>query len=227
MQICTDVCTSFALLMISFFSLTILVLLLAILSKQDFAVIANKVKCDSKGKNYYYSKVLKQGLDKINFLYKFNCDNFGEIFKLRSNENKTILLQSSFLIVVSPALYFLGVSIYKYQDDLPCFLGSFFFLAFAFVNLIISSISVYCAFLQPYRLPPNLYDLVNVASDYDEAHLKKMLIGCWTSSAKINYASNKRKMDLLHISRKYLLNCLCFLVVTLIYLVLERLLVTL
>ena len=227
MQVCTDVCISFALLMVSFFSLAILVLLFAILSKQDFAVIANRVECDSKGKNDYYSKVLKQGLDKINFLHKFNSDNFGEIFKLRGNENKTILLQSSVLIAVSPALYFLGVFIYKYQYDLPCFLGSFFFLVFAFVNLIISSISVYCAFLQPYRLPPNLYDLVSVAIAYDETHLKKMLIGCWTSSAKINYASNKRKMDLLYISRKYLLYCLCFLMVTLIYLVLERLLVTL
>ena len=210
-----------SLLLISFFALVIMVILFYLFSKKHISFIFNKkasLQIKDEGNITFCSNDSK----KIKYLFDYNNDNFKEILKLRNSENMSVLQQAATLALVISIFFLFGKATLEVQSNLSFFLPLTLYLAFAFVCLLISFISLFSAIQAPFKLPPNLFDYIKSTESFDEKEIKNSFIKRWVSVATANYVSNKRKMDLMYISRKYLLYSLIFLLISLIFFVLKR-----
>lgn len=205
-----------SLLLISFFALVIMVILFYLFSKNHISFIFNKkasLQIKDEGNITFCSNDSK----KIKYLFDYNNDNFKEILKLRNSENNSILQQAATLVLVISLLILLGRATFDEQSNLSFFLPLSLYLTFAFVNFLISLISLFSAIQIPFELSPNLFDCIKSTESFSENRIKNSFIKKWVSVATTNYASNKRKMDLMYISRKYILHSLAFLLTSLVF----------
>lgn len=205
-----------SLLLISFFALVIMVILFYLFSKNHISFIFNK-KASLQIKDEGTITFCSNDSKKIKYLFDYNNDNFKEILKLRNSENNSILQQAATLVFVISLLILLGRATYDEQSNLSFFLPLSLYLTFAFVNFLISLISLFSAIQIPFELPPNLFDCIKSTESFSENRIKNSFIKKWVSVATTNYASNKRKMDLMYISRKYILHSLAFLLTSLVF----------
>ena len=207
------------LLLISFFALAITIIIFYLLSKEHITFIfsrSSSLRPKDEGKI-----ICNNDSEKINYLFDYNNDNFKEILKLRNSENMSVLQQAATLALVISIFFLFGKATLEVQSNLSFFLPLTLYLAFAFVCLLISFISLFSAIQAPFKLPPNLFDYIKSTESFDEKEIKNTFIKKWVSVATANYVSNKRKMDLMYISRKYLLYSLIFLLISLIFFVLK------
>ncbi len=203
------------LLLISFFALAITIIIFYLLSKEHISFIFSR--SFSLRPKDEEKIICNNDSEKINYLFDYNNDSFKEILKLRNSENNSILQQAATLVFVISLLILLGRATYDEQSNLSFFLPLSLYLTFAFVNFLISLISLFSAIQIPFELPPNLFDCIKSTESFSENRIKKSFIKKWVSVATTNYASNKRKMDLMYISRKYILHSLAFLLTSLVF----------
>ena len=192
---------------------------LFIFKDQDVRCIMKSDEANDNKSENLYSKIQNLKTEEIDFLYEISRQSLNESFALRDGENKTILSHATIFFAASTLFYFISRWSYRHHDESIIFLILVVLLIFAFSFLAVSIISVFRSFTVKYTLPPQAKDLANLSSEYSVQNLKTMLIDRWTECVATNYPSNKRKMDLLTLARKYLFFAFVVLVIAFIFIV--------
>lgn len=196
------------LLFISFFGISIILLLLYLFFKEKIKDIKNN-NIDSS--DDFYDRYENLDNDQVDFYFELGKKNLDNIFKTRQDENTSILSHIALFVAAFTIFFILGKWTYRHHDDLIYFLPLVLFLSIAFFNLIISIWSVFQALRLPYAMPPQIFHIDKEYTNLDVATLKKMFIERFASDAKTCSASNFRKMKLLDHSHFFLKIALIFL----------------
>lgn len=196
------------LLLIELFLYVITSIIFYLLSKEQIHYIIEKEKTDKESFLDRYENLTP---DQIDFYFELGQKNLDNIFKLRNDENKTILSHVAIIAAAFSLFYFLGTQTFKYQDDLTYFLPLFVFLLMALFNMLGSITSMFQSLSLPYSMPSQLHEIDVQYTNLPVVDLKKMQIERFASDAKRNSKSNIRKMRLLNYSRFFLRNAFIFL----------------
>ena len=195
-------------LLISLFVLIIMMLIFYILAKDKINYIKKECIPDNED---FDDRFKDLDYTQINFYFDLGQKQLEDIFKLRDDENKTILNHVAIIIAVFSLFYILAKWSYCHHNDLSYFLPLTLYLSFAIVNMTISIWSIFQALRLPYKLPAQIHDIEPEDINSDVNKLKEMFIERFAGDAKNNKKSNERKMLLLDHSRFFLWNGLCYL----------------
>ena len=196
------------LMLIEIFIFCITLIVFYLFSKKQILYIIKKEEPDSESFFERYDGLNK---DQINFYFELGQKNLDNIFKLRNDENKTILSHVAIIAAGASLFYFLGEKAVKYQSDLTYFLPLFIFLLMAGFNMLASITTIFQALSHPYSMPCQLHEIDIQDTNLPVNELKRMQIERFAIDAKRNAKSNIRKMFLLNYSRFFLRNAFIFL----------------
>ena len=196
------------------------ILLLFFVHRKDLRdlIAGGENKCEECS----YNVVSKLTRKKIEFLYKLSLSSLENAFRVRDEENKTILSHATFFIAVSTFFFILGSWTYRHSGDVLCFVVLCTILAVSVVYLILSIISIFLAFMTMYEFSPMSKKIVELSDSHGVNEIKKMLIHRWINCTDKNNFSNTRKMQLLTISRKFLFCALVLLVIAFLFIILVK-----
>ena len=202
------------LLLIEFFLYIITLIIFYFFSKKQIHYIIEKEKPDNES---FFDRYENLDPDQINFYFELGQKNLDNIFKLRNDENKTILSHVAIIAAVFSLFYSLGKQTINYHDDLTYFLPLSIFLLMALFNMLGSITSMLQSLSLPYSMPSQLHEIDEQYTNLPVKDLKKMQIERFAADAKRNSKSNIRKMYLLNCSRFFLRNAFVFLGIAILF----------
>ncbi len=191
------------LLLIAFFLAIIVILIFILLKRGD---ILDVIKKDKSNKEDFIDRFANLSDEQIDFYFKFGQKQLEDIFKLRNNENASLLGHAATAAGAFSLFFIIGKWALHHHSDLTILIPLIVFLSYALLNMGLSIFSMFQAYRLPYTLPAQIYEIPKEYTNTDVRSLKEIFLERLVSDAKINAQSNERKMILLNHSRTFLLH---------------------
>ncbi|MEE3485626.1 MAG: hypothetical protein VZQ98_15055 [Bacteroidales bacterium] len=201
-------------LIITFFLSIIIALIFILIKKEDILYVIKNGNLDEEDFTDRYAGLSD---DQINFYFEQGQRKLENILRQRDTENSSLLGHAAIAIGAFSLFFVIGKWALHNHADLVCFVPLVICLSFAFLNMVLSILSMFQAYRLPYMLPAQIYDIPQEHINTDIKDLKEMFLERLVGDAKKNALSNERKIRLLDHSRTFLLYGLAALGVAFVY----------